>query len=177
MKFKKPPKIPNTKEWLKILRSKYKFRYIQNIQKIPTDALWTTSCSKTKSTKKRGYPKDFYLGKYNKLFYHYIELYNYDYGIISDKYGLHFKNECLNYYDIHPSNLSLEDKSELGKIIKEKTIDNGFKEIIFYYPSPLQSKPYFEILWFSGVPVYYISKIKILDNVTNHSVNEKPRFK
>lgn len=167
MKYKKPPKIPNTKEWLRILRKKYSFHYIQNPQNIPTDALWTTSCSKTKSSKKQGYPKDFYVGRYNQLFYKYIDFFNFDYGIISDKYGIHMQDECLDYYDIHPSNLTFEDKFDLGQIIREKMWDNGFKEIIFYYPSPLQSKPYFEILWYSKLPVYYISKIKILDEKLN----------
>lgn len=164
MKFKKPPKIPNTKEWIYILRDKYGFNYIQNPNKIPDNVLWTTSCSKTKSSQKKGYPKDFYLGKYNKLFYKYTDLYNLDYGVLSDKYGLHLQNECLDYYDIHPGELSLDDKCKLGRLIKEKTIEKGFTEIIFYYPSPLQSKPYFEILWFSGLPVNYLSKIKLLDN-------------
>lgn len=164
MKYKNPPKIPNNKGWLKILRKKYNFRYIKTSEKIPKGALWTTSCSKTKSSKKDGFPKDFYVGRYNTLFYQYTDFFNFDYGIISDKYGIHMQHECLDYYDIHPSTLSLEDKFELGQIIREKVKDKGFNELIFYYPSPLQSKPYFEILWYSKLPVYYISKIKLLDN-------------
>lgn len=40
----------------------------------------------------------------------------------------------------------------------------NFDKVIFFYPSPLQSKPYFDMLWYSELPVYYISKIKILDS-------------
>lgn len=162
MKLTKPPKIPATKEWCNVLSNEYRFQYIQDFNQIPNDALWTTSCSKTKSSKKRGYPKDFYVGIYNKLFYKYVDGLNLNYGIISDKYGIHMEDECLDYYDIHPSKLTMEDKFELGRIIRKKVKDKGFKEIIFYYPSPLQSKPYFEILWFSKLSVNYISKIKIL---------------
>ncbi|NYB52415.1 MAG: hypothetical protein HVN35_07660 [Methanobacteriaceae archaeon] len=163
MKLTKPPQIPATKEWLNVLSNEYHFKYIQNIDQIPDNSLWTTSCSKTKSIKKRGYPKDFYVGIYNQLFYRYIDNLNLNYGIISDKYGIHMQHECLEYYDIHPSDLTLEDKFELGGIIREKVRDKGFKQLIFFYPSPLQSKPYFEILWYSKLPVYYISKIKLLD--------------
>ena len=163
MKLKIPPKIPLTKEWVDILRNYYNFQYIQNVNQIPKDALWSTSCSKTKSSKKKGYPNEFYIGRYNKLFYKFTDLYNLEYGIISDKYGIHMQDECLDYYDIHPSNLSIEDKYELGRIVRDKVLKYGFKEIIFYYPSPLQSTPYFEILWYSKLPVSYISKIKILE--------------
>ena len=163
MKLSKPPKIPHTKEWVKILCDDYKFQYIQDVNQIPQDALWTTSCSKTKYSKKQGYPKDFYVGRYNKLFYKYTDFFNLNYGVISDKYGIHMQDECLDYYDIHPSNLSIEDKFHLGRIIREKILNYGYRSIIFYYPSPLQSKPYFEILWYSKLPVYYISKIKILN--------------
>lgn len=165
MKLRIPPKIPLSKEWVKTLLDSYKFQYVKEIDQIPKKALWTTSCSKTKCSKKLGYPKDFYLGRYNKLFYKYTDLYNIDYGIISDKYGIHMQDECLDYYDIHPSNLSLKDKFNLGQIIREKIADYGYKNIIFYYPSPLQSKPYFQILWYSKLPVYYISKIKLLENL------------
>lgn len=165
MKLKIPPKIPLTKEWVNILRDDYKFHYIQNVNQIPKDALWSTSCSKTKLSKNKGYPKEFYVGRYNKLFYKYTDLFNLEYGIISDKYGIHMQDECSDYYDIHPSNLSMEDKFDLGRIVREKVLKHDFKEIIFYYPSPLQSKPYFDILWYSKLPVYYLSKIKILDKI------------
>ncbi|AXV39088.1 hypothetical protein [Methanobacterium sp. BAmetb5] len=163
MKIKEPPKIPASKEWVKVLCNDYKFQYIQHIDNIPDGALWSTSCSKTKSSKSRGYPRDFYVGRYNKLFYKYTDLFNLDYGIISDKYGIHMRDECLDYYDIHPSNLSLDDKFNLGLVVRDKILEQGFKELIFYYPSPLQSIPYFEILWYSELPVFYISKIKILE--------------
>lgn len=162
--MKKPAKIPLTKEWKTVLENDYGFKYVTKCEDIPSNALWTTSCSKTKFSGKKGYPTDFYLGKYNLLFYNHMERKNLNFGVLSDKYGIHMYDECLDYYDIHPKKLTLENKADLGKIIKKKVKKYGFKELVFYYPSPLQSKPYFEMLWFSKLPIYYISCIGLLDN-------------
>ena len=159
-----PPSLPLSKKWINVFNRDYKFKYIQKFDDIPKNALWTTSCSKTKSEKKSGYPEQFYKGKYNLLFYKYMNKFDLKYGILSDKYGIHMYNEKLEYYDIHPSKLSIDDKLYLGKKIKEKAKLNNFDKLIFFYPSPLQSKPYFDMLWYSELPVYYISKIKILDS-------------
>jgi len=159
------PKLPITKKWKNSLKKDYKFKYIQNPKKIPKKALWTTSCSKTKLTGNKGYPTDFYIGRYNLLFYRYMAKYDLKFGVISDKYGMHMFDESLKYYDIHPSMLTPEDKAKLGKKIRKKIKKYGFKEIVFYYPSPLQSKPYFDILWLSRLPVHYISKIGLLDEL------------
>jgi len=161
--MKNPPSLPHSKKWKTALTKQFRFKYIDNKKDIPDNALWTTSCSKTKSGKKKGVPIEFYQGRYNLLFYKFMENYELDYGILSDKYGVHLADEKLNYYDIHPSKLSFGDKEKLGKKIRLKVKKKGFKEIVFYYPSPLQSKPYFDMLWFSKIPVYYISRIRLLE--------------
>lgn len=163
--MKLPPAIPSTKEWKNVLEKKYKFEYINEAQKIPSDTLWTTSCSKTKFSRKKGIPTEFYRGRYNLLFYKYVQQYELDFGVLSDKYGIHLQDEYLEYYDVHPTELTMDDKKNLGKIIKKKVKENGHKRLIFYFPSPLMSKPYFEMLWFSKLPVFYISKIKLLDEL------------
>lgn len=162
--MKTPPKLPLSKKWKNVFKSEYKFKYIEKCDEIPENALWTTSCSKTKSGRKRGLPEQFYKGKYNLLFYKFMNRFNFKYGILSDKYGIHMYNEKLDYYDIHPSKLTIENKQELGKKIKEKAQENNFDKMIFYYPSPLQSKPYFDMLWYSELSVYYISSIKLLND-------------
>lgn len=158
-----PPKIPNSKKWKKILIEEYGFEYLEDLKKLPLNVIWTTSCSKTKNNGNIGVPKDFYLGKTNKIFYKYVEKAGLKYGVLSDKYGIHMSNEKLDYYDIHPSNLSDIDKRILGSKIQEKIEKYKFDGLVFYYPSPLLSKPYFEILWHIDVPVYYLTKIKLLD--------------
>ena len=114
-----------------------------------------------------GIPKNFYQGRYNNLLYKYAENYNLEYGVISDKYGIHMYNEKRDFYDIHPRELTNDDKNKLGKKISDTIKKNGFKNLIFYYPSPLLSHPYFEMLWYckwySDIPIYYISKIGLID--------------
>ncbi len=165
--MKNPPKLPTTKKWKEVLEKEYKFRYINHANKIPKNAIWTTSCSKTKLTGNKGYPTEFYVGRYNLLFYKFMKKHELKFGVISDKYGIHMFDETLKYYDIHPSTLTLKDKLKLGKKISRKIKKYGFKEIVFYYPSPLQSKPYFDILWFSKIPTYYISKIGLLNELNS----------
>ena len=52
-------------------------------------------------------------------------------------------NEILEFYDIHPSDLTDSDKKKLGLKIRKKIKKYGFKKLIFYYPSPLLSHPLF----------------------------------
>jgi len=158
-----PPKIPNSKLWKDVIINEYKFNYITKFDQIPSDGIWTTSCSKTKNSLKKGIPKNFYQGRYNNLFYKFAEKYDLKYGVISDKYGIHMYNEKLEFYDIHPNELTYKNKRELGIKIRKKIKKYGFKKLIFYYPSPLLSHPYFEMLWYSKIPIYYISRIGLID--------------
>ncbi len=162
-----PPKIPNSKLWKDVIIDEYGFNYISKFDQIPSDGIWTTSCSKTKTSPKKRIPKNFYQGRYNKLFYKYAEKFNLKYGILSDKYGIHMYNEKLEFYDIHPKELSNKNKKELGLKIRKKINKYGFKNIIFYYPSPLLSHPYFEMLWYSKIPIYYITKIQLIEKKFN----------
>jgi len=157
-----PPKLPASKEWRHVLENEFGFKCISSNTEIPEDALWTTSCSKTKKTGKSGKPKDFYRGRYSILFYDYVEKHKLPYGVISDKYGIHMFDEELEYYDVHPRELTIGDKKHLGRLIREKIKEYGFSELVFYYPSPLLSQPYFEILWFSQLDVNYLTQIKNL---------------
>lgn len=123
--------------------------------------VFTSRCSKTKGNiNDRCVPKEFYLS--NLLvdkFYPFCERFNIPYGIISDKYGILFMDEKLLFYDIHPSSLSIQDKKILGGIIKKKCFEKGYDTIVFYNTSPLMSFPYFEILYYSGLNIFYITKL------------------
>jgi len=157
-----PPRLPASKKWRKALEKDFGFTCISSQNEIvdPYSVLWTTSCSKTKQ-KKVGTPKEFYRGRYHNSFYEYVEKNKLTYGILSDKYGIHMFDEELEYYDIHPHELTMEKKEELGNLLRKKAKKYGFEEILFYYPSPLMSKPYFEILWFSRLKVYYTTKLSL----------------
>ena len=117
----------------------------------------TTRCSKTKTGKNRAIPKHFYVSDLNIKFYDAMDSNDYYYGILSDKYGIHFKDEELDYYDIHPSSLTSERKIELGEMIKEKVIARGYESLIFYNTSPIFSKPYFDMLKILDIPVYFFT--------------------
>ena len=96
-----------------------------------------------------------------------MEKYSLRYGIISDMYGLHYDDEYLEFYDIHPSTLSQEDKKKLGNIIGKKMIERGYTKTIFYNTSPKLSIPYFEMLLYAkelyNIDIYFITRIKLLD--------------
>ena len=127
--------------------------------------LITSRCSKTKTGKNSAIPKEFYVSNINLNFYATMENAGFYYGILSDKYGIHFCDEKLDYYDIHPSELTKEKKAELGKIIREKVSNLGYDAIIFYNTSPLLSSPYFEMLENSGLKIYYVSKLNLFSKL------------
>jgi len=144
----------------------HSIRYIDDINdfnNINGKILFVTSCSKTKTEKEKAIPKEFYVSKRNIKFYDMCEKLNLLYAIQSDKYGLLFSNEEVEYYDIHPSKLTIEDKKLLGEIIKNKAKKNNIDNIIFCNSSPLQSRPYLEMLYFSNISYYFISDLKLIE--------------
>ena len=142
-----------TKNWREEIFNEYGI--VTGIPQDTNNTLWVTRCSKTKSVN-GGIPRELYVSKLNLRFYDYVESHNYKYGVLSDKYGLHLQDESLEYYNTHPSQLSNDDKIELGKMIAQKA--NG-KTLVFYNTSPIQSIPYFEMLSHSGLTVYFTTKL------------------
>ena len=135
---------------------------VEDFNKIHGNLLFVTSCSKTKSGKQKATPKEFYVSKRNISFYKICEDLGLTYAIQSDLYGLHFYDEELEWYDIHPSVLTKKDKEVLGKIIAKKSADRNIDVIIFCNPSPLQSRPYLEMLSYSGINYYFVSDMNIV---------------
>lgn len=97
----------------------------------------------------------------NRHFYRFVLQKRLPYAVLSDKYGLHFSHEKLDYYDIHPTHISIKEKMLLGKMIREKAQSFGYGKIVFYNNSPLMSKPYFEILSNSKLIVYYTTSLNV----------------
>src|SRR5574341_2108899 len=124
-------------------------------------ALWVTRCSKTKKNVRRGKPNEFYVSPINRYFCRRMEEAGLQYGVLSDKYGLHMCDEELDYYDIHPKELSEFDRQALGVLIREKALALGFGTLIFYNPTPLMSIPYFEMLHYSGLEVFYTTSLSL----------------
>lgn len=151
-----------TKSWKKQIRDKYGIKYIlkKEVHELTraNDVLWATRCSKTKFCK-RGLPVDMYDSYITRYFYRFVVDRELPYAIISDRYGLHFSDEKFSYYNVHPSVLSAGDKRLLGKEIRRKAKSRGFTNIVFYNNSPLLSKPYFEMLSYTDLEVFFTTKL------------------
>lgn len=122
----------------------------------------TTRCSKTKGKGgDRAVPRDFYLSQTNLRFYAWAEGHvpPLEYGILSDLYGVHFWNEALAFYDIHPSTLSDRQLLELGRTIGRKCRMRGITHLLFTDSSPIFSTPYLVMLLNSGLQVAYSMRL------------------
>jgi hypothetical protein len=148
-----------TVNWRQEIRERWGIKILENMDCLPEAVLWTTRCSKTKNDVNCGTPKELYVSSVNKYFYKCMERQGLRYGVLSDKYWLHFDNEELPYYDIHPSDLSRHDKKRLGQLIRDKATAQSFTQVIFYSPSPLMSVPYFEMLHYSDLDLFYTTRL------------------
>jgi hypothetical protein len=92
-------------------------------------------------------------------FYRFALSHQVAFAIVSDKFGLHFSDESMDYYDIHPSTLSSQQRTALGLIVARKAAERGFTRIAFYNNSPLMSLPYFDILAASNLPVLFLTRL------------------
>lgn len=98
----------------------------------------------------------------NRYFYHFAMENDLPYAIVSDRYGLHFQDESLRYYNTHPSELCNDAKRRLGNLIRQKAFKRGFRTLVFYNNSPLMSKPYLEMLSYAGLRINFITRLPSL---------------
>ena len=152
----------NTRTWRKKIKESYGIQYVsqKEIEGIigAPNLLWVTRCCLAKSCAS-GLPTEMYNSSILRYFYRFAQEKGLHFAIVSDKHGLHFSDERLPYYDIHPSMLSAEDKKRLGAVIRSKADSRNLKGIIFYNNSPLMSKPYFEMLSESGLEVFFTTRL------------------
>jgi hypothetical protein len=99
---------------------------------------------------------DSYITRY---FYRFVLHHHLPFAIISDMFGLHFWDEQLGYYDLHPGALSAKERAALGNVIREKALQRGFRTLVFYNNAPLMSTPYFQILSHSGLKVHFTTRL------------------
>jgi len=150
-----------TANWQYEIRERWGISMLSQCSPLVENVLWVTRCSKTKKGIYRGTPKDLYVSPINRYFYTYMEQRGLPYGVLSDKYGLHMDDEELEYYDIHPKELTEYDKGMLGELIRKKACGRGFSKLVFYNPSPLMSIPYFEMLYYSGLEIFYTTVLNL----------------
>ena len=150
-----------TKNWKNEIKEIWGIMYCPLIFDVyDTNTLLVTKCSKfKKQSNELLMPKELYTSKQNIKFYSFCEQYQLPYAILSDKYGLFYYDETKECYDIHPSQLSDKDKENLGLIIKNKALQRDYNTIIFYASSPLMSKPYFDMLSYSGLQIFFATTL------------------
>jgi len=154
--------MTRTVDWKCMLRERYSIDWlpIPQLEQMVEAAgvLWTTRCAGTKPRAK-GRPNELYDSYVTRFFYAFVRRRGLPFAIVSDKYGLHFADESLAYYDIHPSQLQDHERRELGKCIRRKARSRGFDTLVFYNNSPLMSVPYLTMLSYSGLTVYFTTRL------------------
>lgn len=131
--------------------------------------LFLVRCCGVKSKIEKGLSKDIYISNINQNFYKQMENNNYDYATISDKYGIVYPNDLIENYDLHPSKLTEQEKLNLVNKIKDQLRDK-YDTLIFYNFSPLMSIFYLKILKQTGLKIYFISKLDILNKIRKRSL-------
>lgn len=123
------------------------------------NVIWLTGCSKLKSDRADGNQKQIYVSNKNKTFYNFCENRNYNYGTISDKYGLINQNDIIKNYDLPPEALSKEEKEYLKQKI-ENQINKDITIIYFYSPRLLQALTYLSLFENIKVTKYLVTSLK-----------------
>lgn len=152
------------KDWVNTIKRYYNIDYLTSLSPFSgKKILFSTGCSAKKSGKERGTPSEMYWGMKNLNFYKMMDRFGLDYGICSDFLGIVFKDEVFDNYDVHPSDINDQIKRDLGKTISEKVTKRGYNTVLFFNGSPLQSRPYFEMLHYSDLKIYYFTKLDIVE--------------
>lgn len=154
------------KNWKREIKEEFKIIHVTDLNEIrglvKKGGLLCSRCSKIKDAKiEEAVPNNFYLSYINKNFYKWCDFFGFEYGILSDLYGLHYWDESLKKYDIHPSSLNEEDFKKLAKLISNKMKKRKYKSFIFYNISPIMSNPYFYMMYLTGYPIYFVSKLPV----------------
>ncbi len=148
-------------DWHDIIKS-YNITYLnQYPDKQPPNSLYVTRCCAIKTPDSEAIPRHFYLSGIVQRFINFCDNNNFNYAILSDLYGIHFKDEILKTYDIHPSSLDEGQLFKLGELIRTKCTSIGVNTIYYYNPSPLMSIPYFKMLNYSKLKTYYLTNLDI----------------
>ncbi len=122
------------------------------------DQLWTTRCCRVKGSH-GGRPHEMYRSSHVQRFLSFANAAGVEHAIISDRYGLHFPDQCLPSYDLGPWDLSPEGRRALGRMITTQAETRGHRAIVVYNNSPLMSRPYLEILSHSGLAIFFTTRL------------------
>jgi hypothetical protein len=157
-----------TKRWTSEIFARWGIQTL-TLSAAPEGALWVSRCAATKRVG-RGTARNLYDSPLLEYFLRFVETNGIAYAVLSDRYGLHYPDERLARYDIHPSSLSTEERRQLGQLIRRKASGRGYDTVVFYNGSPVRSVPYFEMLAASGLTIWYTTR---LHNAEPHSQSRK----
>ncbi len=152
-------------DWHDIIKQ-YNITYIDNFPcpQLPNQ-LFITRCSSSKDKDiNAGTPKQLYTSNIIHNFISFCEKHGFEYAILSDyeKYGVMFSNEMIENYDIHPSSVSDIGFRRLGEVVKKRCKEKSINELYFYNTSPLMSRPYFKMLYYSGIKAFYLTQLRVI---------------
>lgn len=154
------------KNWEEEIKKHYGIIHVKSLKQIrdlqKDGGLLCSRCSKQKvNITGKSISKYLYTGNLNKNFYHWCEFFNFTYATLSDKYGVIYDDEKVKRYDKHPSTLEEKDFIKLAETIKRKMKKEKYNSFIFYNTSPIMSKPYFYMMYLTGFPIYFMTKLLI----------------
>lgn len=163
---KKPKKIKKSKKWISRVQEKYNMTIVQTV---PTNSLFITKCTNEKNLIPQGIkvtPAELYTGNTIKTFFTYCINNKIPYGILSDKYGLLLPDSKIEWYDLHPWDVTDSYFENLGEIVNKQCNELNITNLCFFGSSPILSTPYFKILKASKIHTSYITKLP-LGNINN----------
>ncbi|MEM5815924.1 MAG: hypothetical protein QXL14_02640 [Candidatus Aenigmatarchaeota archaeon] len=96
--------------------------------------LYITHCSKKKAkTYSQTTPENLYTALYLQRFIKKCKESNVEWGILSDKYGIVFPNQKIEWYDLSPSHL-LKNQTKSKELVEKITQQlQGFDKVYFYH--------------------------------------------
>lgn len=142
----------------------------ESIARFPLEkTLFVTRCCGVKAKIKRGCAKDLYISSINQNFYKVMEDNGYNYATISDFYGLVYPQQVIDNYNLHPSELTEEQKIKLVDTVKSQ-LQGKYDRIIFYNTSPLMSVFYLRILRKTVPELYFMSKLSLLEKTVKRKL-------
>ena len=157
-----------TKTWKEDYLSVYGVQHITDNKDLPygNNVIYCTSCSGNKDGEvEYGTPKQIYASRLNQSFYKHMESVGMRYGTLSGHLGLIMDDEKFETYDDGgTSDIKFEEEYKFyAKLIKEKCDEMGFDTIVFCYSSPLMSEPFIRRLAYTGLKIYYVTKIAMIE--------------
>ena len=123
--------------------------------------LLISNCSRTKgSSGDSAYPDQFYKGSMAQRTIRFAKWHKLPYGILSDLYGIHFHDECLPFYNIHPS--QVVDKELLAGKLQEKCRDRGITKLVYCNSSPIRARFYLDLILMAGLQAVYTTQLRVI---------------